>query len=403
MNEMASRGHDVRIITDYCTEAHPKVKSYYKHRNSFLKVNIARVKILFAGYFKRPKVNNLYYFQDIYEPVTFRNTSRILQLAGFTPHAIFVHYNQGFVNAQNLSELSNKTGAPVFIHLIDMAPLTGGCHYAWDCKQYFNQCGNCPALNSNQQKDLSSRIFNFRKRNFSKANIRVIAATEWQFAQANQSGIFKNIPISKVLFGFNEKYFKPVLDKKIIRSEFELPNNKFIILFGAAGLDEERKGIKHFIEAVNILVDKGFGEKIHILLAGKADSTFVGMLKVNYTPLGYLNLDNLIKAYQAADLFVSASIEDSGPSMINQSLLCGLPVVAFNMGVAPDLVINNRTGYKAILGDSNDLAKGIAQILQLNSKDYVTLSENCRSLAVEMCSVRKECDSLIQLVAECRN
>ncbi len=402
MNELANRGHNVRIVTDYYTENHPNIRSYYKQTRSFFRKNIGRIQIFFSGYLKRPKVNNRYYFQDIYEPVTFRRTSRLLRLAGFTPNAIFVHYNQGFVNSKNLSELSRTTGAPVFIHLIDMAPLTGGCHYAWDCKQYLNRCGNCPALKSSKKSDLSTRIFKYRKRNFSKANIRIIAATEWQLGQAKQSGIFKNNPINKVLFGFNELYFKPALDKKSIRAKYGLPTNKFVILFGASGLEEERKGIKHFIEAINILVENGLGEKIHILLAGKAESNFLEKLKVNYTLLGYINVDDLIRAYQISDVFVSASIEDSGPSMINQSLLCGLPVVAFNMGAAPDLVINNVTGYKAILKDSNDLANGIIQIIKLNELEYESLSKSCRSFAIEMCSVRKECDSLIQLIGNAR-
>ncbi len=31
------------------------------------------------------------------------------------------------------------------LYMMDMAPMTGGCHYAWDCEKYKMKCGGCPA------------------------------------------------------------------------------------------------------------------------------------------------------------------------------------------------------------------------------------------------------------------
>ena len=59
---------------------------------------------------------------------------------------------------------------------------------------------------------------------------------------------------------------------------------------------------------------------------------------------------------------VHLSIEDSGPMMINESIMCGTPVVCFDMGVARDLVHTGRTGYRAALRDSSDLAFGIREV-----------------------------------------
>jgi glycosyltransferase involved in cell wall biosynthesis len=98
------------------------------------------------------------------------------------------------------------------------------------------------------------------------------------------------------------------------------------------------------------------------------------------------NFTGMASAYQAADVFISPSIEDSGPSMINQSLMCGTPVVSFEMGVSPDLVLTGKTGHMAVLRDSNDLARGIYNIVSMNSAQHSTLSENCRELAMKLYS-----------------
>jgi glycosyltransferase involved in cell wall biosynthesis len=71
--------------------------------------------------------------------------------------------------------------------------------------------------------------------------------------------------------------------------------------------------------------------------------------------------------------------------MINESIMCGTPVVAFEMGVAPDLVHTGQTGYRAKLKDNEDLAKGIAQILGLSKDAYDAMSNNCRELGLRSC------------------
>ena len=59
-----------------------------------------------------------------------------------------------------------------------------------------------------------------------------------------------------------------------------------------------------------------------------------------------------------SDVFLSPSIQDAGPMMLNQALMCGTPAVAFNIGVAYD-IINDKTGYLAKYRDSEDFCKGI--------------------------------------------
>jgi glycosyltransferase involved in cell wall biosynthesis len=77
--------------------------------------------------------------------------------------------------------------------------------------------------------------------------------------------------------------------------------------------------------------------------------------------------------------------------------MCGTPVVAFEMGVALDLVITGYTGYRAKLGDVNDLANGIQNIINLNSDQYNTIAQNCRAHALELCNPFKQIEKLNKL------
>ena len=64
-------------------------------------------------------------------------------------------------------------------------------------------------------------------------------------------------------------------------------------------------------------------------------------------------------AHQAADVFVSPSLEDAGPLMLNEAMACGVASVAFQTGGAIEWLDRQGAGYAARLGDIDDLATGL--------------------------------------------
>lgn len=279
-----------------------------------------------------------------------------------------------------------------------MAPMTGLCHYAWDCIGYTKECGSCPALYSKNHNDQSRVNYTFKKMYIDKTEIIPVAATEWQFKQLYSSSLYKDKRKFKVLLSIDEKQYCPA-NKTKARQELGLPNDKKIIFFRAGSASEKRKGFKKLIETLNILSEKMEDSSIiHLAIAGKTRVNLKGMLPFSCTLLGYLDHNTLPKAFQAADVFVSPSIEDSGPMMVNQSIMCGTPVVAFEMGVVLDLVITGQTGYRAKLKDNADLAKGLKYILKLNEQEYKKMSENCRALGLELCHLQKQAEKYIKIL-----
>ena len=161
--------------------------------------------------------------------------------------------------------------------------------------------------------------------------------------------------------------------------------------------------MQYLLESLKILKEKVAGslldEKILLLIAGREMEEIESLLAFPFHFLGFVNnTTGIASAFQAADLFLCPSIEDSGPSMINQSLMCGTPVVSFEMGVSPDLVKSGQTGYLARLKDSSDMAQGLYDVLSADDRTYEQMTRNCRQLAMELCSPEKQLDSIEKLL-----
>ncbi|MDQ1327252.1 MAG: hypothetical protein QG641_532, partial [Candidatus Poribacteria bacterium] len=152
----------------------------------------------------------------------------------------------------------------------------------------------------------------------------------------------------------------------------------------------------------NAEMDKA--HEILIVTAGASDVTdqIKDIFESKYS--GMLRDDNaLAAAYQAADLFVCPSIEDAGPMMINEAVMCGTPVVSFDVGVAFDLVHNGITGYRAENKNSVDLAKGMSLILNMSKDERQKVSSNCRNLAMDLCHPSKQAERFVTLVGSLMN
>jgi glycosyltransferase involved in cell wall biosynthesis len=329
------------------------------------------------------RTNTKYYFQN---QATLISAEDILNSIPFTPDIIIAHWVSNFVTAENFYQLSQHIRAPILWYLMDMAPLTGGCHYAWDCRGYTSHCGKCPALYSRNPHDQSYRNLGKKHTFIEKTDLTVVAATGWINEQARKATVFSGKRVVKIMLGVDSELFKPVA-KDLARARLKLPSNKKIMFFGAQSMKLERKGMAPLVAALKLLAREYDLDKLLIVTAGNV-SSMKSFLKHNFKHihLGFLTDDTLATAYQAADLFVCPSIEDSGPMMINEAIMCGTPVVSFKMGVAVDLVHTGKTGYRAELNSSEDLAKGMRYLLALNPQEAKKMAKQCRDLSLKLYS-----------------
>ncbi|HHE46828.1 MAG TPA: glycosyltransferase, partial [Bacteroidetes bacterium] len=89
-----------------------------------------------------------------------------------------------------------------------------------------------------------------------------------------------------------------------------------------------------------------------------------------------------VMVYCASDFFILPSEQDNLPNTMLESLACGTPVAAFNVGGIPDCVKNMKTGVLSELGDYDSLTNGIKTIID-NRNLYKETRINCRKLIVD--------------------
>jgi glycosyltransferase involved in cell wall biosynthesis len=260
--------------------------------------------------------------------------------------------------------------------MMDQEPVTGGCHYSFGCDGYQQQCGNCPLLARPFPSDQSRQVFLRKQRHLSGLPITFVAPTSWAEEKVRASAIFGGHHVERIALAIDTAIFRPG-DRAAARAEFGIPPDKRVVFFGSSYLHEPRKGSAYLIEALKRLhrgwqgqvVDfagrSSGADTVLFVMAGQNGEELKGQLPFPSLDLGYLRDERrLAFAYQAADVFVCPSIEDAGPMMVPESLLCGTPVVAFNTGGAPDLIVSGQTGYLARACDAADLAWGIERLLE---------------------------------------
>jgi len=369
------------------------------HTNIFIQLYIKiinRLSRIKTKHFFDPK----YFFFNIDESKEYINTKEILDALTFKPDVIILHWISTFVNSKTINELVNATKAKIVWLMLDNAPLTGGCHFPWDCKGFHTDCSNCPAILISSKKKIAINNLALKKE-FLPNSLEIITCSEFDFIKAKKASLFINKPIHKILIPVNEKKYKPA-DKTKAKHFFNIDANKKVIFYGTIKLNNIRKGGSYFLNAISILQKelKQEGRSLDewfILVAGSDLKDAKNQIEIPLIEVGFLSEDNLIKAYQAADVFISTSIEDSGPLMINQSIMCATPVVSFAMGVALDLVITGETGYRAKLKDTFDLAKGVKYVLELNDMEYMKLSGKCRNIGLELCKSEEQVAKLVEI------
>ena len=322
-------------------------------------------------------IDKQYSMYNLCERFTCHSAKDTLAALPKKPDVIYVHWVSDYVNAKFLRDIRKYSGAEIVLIMVDHALYSGGCHYPGLCDGYKKGCADCPASTSVIVKNAVRRNMLFKQKYLPKDCIIIYANTGEDVINLAQSTLYKNIRVEKHIIQVDAAKYAPCDDKAIFRRKWNVPLDKKIVFFGSSHLDEPRKGMRVLIEALA----KVKAQNVFFVVAG---GRTLPLHLDNMMIVGYLNEEELIEMYQMSDMFVCPSLADAGPMMVNQSLMCGLPVVSFPVGVSVDLVKTGDTGYLAHFNDSNDLANGIDYISSLSYEEYLEISRNCRDLALRM-------------------
>ncbi|MFZ2322421.1 MAG: glycosyltransferase family 4 protein [Ignavibacteriaceae bacterium] len=272
--------------------------------------------------------------------------------------------NGGFLSLSSLNKIG-KLNKPIVWTLHDMWAFTGGCHYSSGCDRYIDHCSNCPSLLFKSDNDLSNKIFDKKRKLFDNLNLTIIACSNWLAQETSKSRLLSGKNIITIPNPIDTDLFKPI--NKIKAKEYlELSLTKKFVLIGAMNLKDERKGFRYLIDSLNIIRNLKIKNKLELelIVFGKLDESTLNKIPFKVHQLGKLKNENeIVMAYNAADVYVAPSLEDNLPNTVMEAMACGVPVVAYNVGGIPDMINNGDNGILAELKSAEELAKGIYLIL----------------------------------------
>lgn len=278
---------------------------------------------------------------------------------------VHIHWiNQNFLSFKNIKYLQKRTKIVISLH--DSWFFTGGCHVFNSCMKFQSNCNKCLALNSMKKRDISSLLFRKKKKLFSKMKINVISCSSWQYKYALSSTILKNQLHSLINHPIDHSMFYKI-NKDNVKQLLNLNIEKKYIGFGAVNATTDlNKGYNMIKKIISYLSSKNseFNKNFGIVIFGARNITedFHCDTKVypHITNFEFLNL-----IYNAMDVFILPSIQESFGQTALESITSGTPVVAYkNTGVS-DIIDHKINGFLADKYELIDFVEGVNYCLSI--------------------------------------
>ncbi|MFZ5940795.1 MAG: glycosyltransferase [Bacteroidota bacterium] len=246
---------------------------------------------------------------------------------------------------------------PVIWRLADLNPLTGGCHYTYECRRYETGCGSCPMLSGKRAKDQSYRIWKEKERILAGVPtglLHLVTLSSWESGMASRSGLFGRFPLTQISNGVDLSVFSRK-DKAGAKRLLGIPENRFTLLLVAEFLETEYKGTGLAFEALKQLGNPG---NYFLLIVGNISAVpFTGM---DYHSFGKVSdRKSLSVIYNAADVFIFPSLYETFGRTFLEAMACGAAFAGFASGGAADIVENGVDGYITEVKDSEHLRLSI--------------------------------------------
>lgn len=282
-----------------------------------------------------------------------------------------------------------KIKHPTVWRLPDMWAFCGAEHYVTPppyvderfAEGYTSQ--NRPPMESG--KDLNLIVWERKMKSWRKP-IHIVCPTNWLADCVKRSALMKDWPVTVIPTAMDLNKWKPY-DKNIARTVLNLPQDIPLVLFGAmGGTADPRKGADLLLEALQKLKKQTAQSQIseiQLLVFGQNEPDEPLNLGFPIRYFGHLYDDlSLALLYSAADVMIVSSRQDNLPGTALESLACGTPVVAFNIGGLPDIVKHQENGWLSKPFDTDDMANGIQWTLE-DKERHKKLSKNAREHVIE--------------------
>jgi glycosyltransferase involved in cell wall biosynthesis len=311
-------------------------------------------------------------------------TGRLLaRLREFKPDIISLHNIHGAgLQPSILRELFKIS--PVVWTLHDMWAITAGCTHAFGCTKFITGCDascQCRFRMPTRVRQMAKRNWQLRRAVYQELHNRVVFITPscW-LAGVCKGGLLREGEVHVIPNGLDLADYYP-LPREQARTALGFPTNARIVLFLAAWLSDELKGLRCLIEALNRLAAR-FPDIWLVTVGDGASSAQFSSLNVQHVHLGGISEARFMRlCYNAADVYALPSLAENLPNTLLEALACGTPCVAFDVGGVSEIIRPGETGFLAQPESSESLAHSLRQVLDLAPEAWQALSQRCRQVA----------------------
>ena len=287
----------------------------------------------------------LSYFCGLHAYASAFTTYRLIRrLKKFKPDIIHLHnIHGGYLNMHLFFKYIKKENIKTVITLHDCWLFTGKCYHYYEagCDRYLHNCGNCPQLEMYPKScffDFTTKMLKDKKALIEPLKcVNIVTVSEWLKSQA-EATFLGRFPINVIKNGVKEQY--GIVNEAPKSNVYKELKGKFVIL-GVASIWGEHKGINDFIELSSRLSD---GEKI--LLVGTIPDK-KKLPKNIYVIDRTENVEELVRIYNASNVYVSMSTEETFGLTIAEAMCCGVPSIVYNATACKEMVIPGQNGYIA--------------------------------------------------------
>jgi D-inositol-3-phosphate glycosyltransferase len=205
---------------------------------------------------------------------------------------------------------------------------------------------------------------------------RIVAATEREKAELVKYYNAEPEKIGVVPCGVNMELFQP-MDRMTARRELGLSDEKVLLFVGRI---DPLKGIDRLLKALPLLKNH---ESLRLIIIGGDDNSRSEVNKLQslvselgiqkaITFQGLVRQEQLPRFYSAADACVVPSYYESFGLVALESLACGTPVVATDVGEIRDIIRPGQTGYVVARNTPVELADKIDLLLSKPSRNMAS-------------------------------
>lgn len=288
---------------------------------------------------------------------------------------IFIYWISTFTTLTQLARvLSSLPSKNIYIVNFDMANMTGGCHYSFGCDQFTKGCRDCPGMVLPVFKNFVSRINMDKTIAIAEMNANSLSFTAFVHDQATTAAVnFRD----NYLFSLpiNSTEFKPTTTT----------HNRTIFI-GAYSPQDKRKGFdllcRILLALSSKLINKDQIEPITLLFPVGTELPNHIKSRFNIEFYQYaINDFELNSIYNRASLFLNTTLDDSGPVMVLQAMLAGLPVISHRIGYAVDMIKHGENGYLVNYFDVNSFVDLVLTVLN----DWTVNDEIRKNIHIESC------------------